>query len=158
MKTRPIQYAIYKGVKGKWGAVQFDFRPAILAENPRENKEGVIFMSITSTKAPDVYDWENKIVFALSLNDVSTLLLALRTDGKASIMHDPHANSDKAREVSKTLNLSSPKGLEAGCFLNMTEKRGSEEVAKHSVPLSPTECMALGTLFQAALPRMLGWT
>ena len=138
--NRTRQFAIYKGKSGKWGAAQFDFKPAQFGETFKDDEDGVVFLSITSASAPDIYDWskETKIVFALSHNDLAQVVLALRTTGECSLMHDPGAGSASARQVTKQFNLSSPKGLKAGCMLSVAQKRGDAQV-RHTVPLSPHE-------------------
>ncbi len=102
---RPLQFATYKGIGGKWGAAQFLLQEPYLvckqcskriffgAEADESHftkkikcecggdligKEGSVFLSIAPTTAPNVYDWKNqKIVFALSVKDTSQVLAGI---------------------------------------------------------------------------------
>lgn len=176
---RPLQYAIYKGKTGKFGAAQFNLSDAHFycencktknwtsdqhpspngdCNNKLSTRDGCVFLEITSAKQPDVYDWENKIIMALSVTDLSKLLIALRTGAECKLFHDPGAGSEKMGAVKKTLNVSAPKGIENGCMVYATMSGGSGEPKKHTVPLTQDECIALGVLIQAAIPRCLNWS
>ncbi len=171
----PLQYAVYKGTGGKWGAVQFNFQaPHYFRDKQKDftgvnalgddNKmkegwkirEGAVFMEITSTKDKNVYDWENKVTIALSTNDLGKVLYGLKLGTDVKIMHDPGAKSDRAGQVTKNLNMSSPKGTAEGCLISVTETNG-EARKSHTVPLTGDELIVLGTLVQAAIARSLGW-
>ncbi len=173
----PQQYAVYKGVSGKFGAVQFNFQSPH-TYNPSNNKEkdftgqtrekdgvkwkvreGAVFVDITSAKGKNVYDWENKITFALSVNDLGKILYGLRTareGSEISLMHDPGAKSESAGKVRKHINFTSPSGPSAGFMLNVTQVTGKEK-RSHTVPLSPDEVLIVGTLFQRAVSEALAW-
>jgi hypothetical protein len=120
-------------------------------------REGCIFVEITSASAPDVYDWNNKIIMALSVTDLSKLLLTLRTGNECKLFHDPGAGSEKMGAIKKTFNVSSPKGIENGCMVRATMSDGTD-TKTHTVPLSADEVMALAVLVQAAIPRCLNWS
>lgn len=171
----PLQYAVYKGVKGKFGAVQFNFQPPhfyrekvkdfsganALDDNGKmkegwKTRDGAVFLEITSTKEANVYDWENKITIALSVNDLGKILVALRTGEEMKLMHDPGAKSESAGSVQKHLKFSSPNGTASGCIINASMVAG-DVTKSHMVPLSGDELVVLGTLIQAAIPRALGW-
>lgn len=125
------------------------------------DRDGAIFLDITSPEKgkKNVYDWANKITFALGLVDISKVLLFLRTaevGGEMSLVHDPGAGTDNKGQTIKSLKLTSPKGLREGVLLNVSKKSG-EDITSHTVPLSADEVLTLATLFQAALPRILAW-
>ncbi len=170
-----LQYSIYKGVKGKFGAVQFNLQlPHYFREKQKDFtgqnaldeagkmkegwriREGAVFMEITSTKEANVYDWENKVTVALSTNDLGKVLFGLRTGNEVKLMHDPGAKSDRAGETTKTVNISSPKGTAEGCMIHVSQKTG-EQVKSHTVPLSGDELLVLATLIQSAITKSLGW-
>lgn len=176
---RTLQYAVYKGKSGKFGAAQWNLQNphyycnACKVKNftseshpPTTNpkgcsgemilREGAVFLEITSTKAPDVYDWENKIVMALSVTDLGKLLITLRTGNELKLLHDPGAGSDKKGQVRKNLYVSSPKGIENGCMITASQTDGTAE-KKHVVPLSYDEVCVLGSLISTAIPRALAW-
>lgn len=177
MSLNPQQYAVYKGMSGKFGAVQFNFQAPHYynPENTKEKdftgtirerngvkwkvREGAVFVDITSAKGKNEYDWDNKITFALSVNDIGKILFGLRTAHKGSeiaLMHDPGAKSESAGKVRKHIKFSSPQGPSAGFLLSVTQVTGKEK-RSHTVPLSPDEVLIVGTLLQTAVSRALAW-
>ena len=171
---RPLQYAIYKGMAGKWGAIQLNLQPPHFYSGKNKDytgyeamengslrdgwkiREGTIFMEITSTKDRNVYDWENKIVLALSVTDVGKILHSLYTGQECSIMHDPGAKSESQGLVKKNLNLVSPKGTINGCMVRASYTAAGN-TKSHQVPLSGDELIVMKELLHAAVPQMLKW-
>ena len=172
--SKPSQFAIYKGTSGKFGALQFnvadrhffkgkekDFTGAQALKDGKlqegwDQREGCVFLEITSTKAPNVYDWENKIVMALSITDMGKLLLTLATGDDCSIMHDPGAKSESSGQIKKYLKVTSPQGLKSGVMFMVNQTQG-EQKKSHLVPVSPDEVMVLRALLTTAISRSLGW-
>ena len=174
----PMQYAIYKGTGGNHGAVQFNFqRPHFYSDKRKDftgdeafevrdgrralkqgwkEREGAIFMEIASTKDKNVYDWDNKIVMALSIDDMGKLLNTLITGEECKLMHDPGAKSEAAGAVKKYLNVSSPKGIKEGCIVSATQMSGGDR-RSHTVPVSPSEVIVLRSLLHSAIPKALNW-
>ena len=158
----PLQYAIYKGTGGKFGAVQFNLQPPHFYKDKRKDyvgrvgedegaafkieegrrvlkdgwkqREGAIFMQITSAKDKNVYDWENKIIMALSINDIGKVIMCLLTGEKCELMHDPGAKTESQGTVKKYLTISSPKGPAVGVVLSATQVSGSDK-RTHTVPI-----------------------
>ena len=171
---KALQYSLYKGTGGKWGALQFnfsgphfyhgkekDFTGAQALKDGKlqegwDQREGAIFLEVTSTKAPNVYDWENKVVMALSVNDIGKLLFTLATGEPCNIMHDPGAKSENQGQVKKFLNVTSPQGLKSGVMFQVTQSQGDTKKS-HSIPVSADEVMVLRSLLTAAISRSLGW-
>lgn len=167
----PLQYSIYKGTGGKFGAIQFnfqkphfynqkekDFTGAQALEGGRrkegwKEREGCIFLEITSAKDKNVYDWEKKVIMALSVHDMAKLLTGLNRAGKTEIMHDPNAKSEKQGLVKKFLNVTLS---EKGALFSVTQSSGGENTS-HSVPLSPDEVVALRILLEQAIVKALNW-
>ena len=179
MALNALQYAIYKGTGGKHGAIQFnfqaphyylgkqkDFTGSIACATEADGKttmkegwrirEGAVFLEITSTKGPNVYDWENKVVMALSTDDMGRLLLALVSGEECKLMHDPGAKSDAQGAVKKYLAMSSPQGTSAGAIVSVTQVSGGEKRV-HTVPISASEVIVLRSLLQAGIAKSLGW-
>lgn len=166
-----LQYAVYKGTGGKYGALQFNMQKPHYYSGKQKDftgeqalnkgkltegwkiREGCIFMEITSTKDKNVYDWDNKIVLALSVTDMGKLLAGLSKLGETKIMHDPGAKTEAAGAVKKflTVNLS-----EQGALFSCTQSTDGE-TRTHSVPLSPDEVVTLRVLLQQAITRSLNW-
>lgn len=178
MNTRPLQYAIYKGMTGKFGAVQFNFQPAhyyrdkekdftgdkaldsenrVLDSQGWKQREGAVFVEVAPAVGSNKYDWEQKITFALSVTDMGKIIHFLTTGKDCSIMHDPGAKTEKQGTVKKFLNLTSPKGiLEAGCMLQLSQTSGNEKIS-HTVPLTPDECLVVRQLLATAVGSALLW-
>jgi hypothetical protein len=176
---QPVQKAIYKGIKGSNGALQFNLQPAHrfcttckkkdytedptcgVCKNKITTREGAVFVEVASTTGPNVYDWENKIVFALSDVDIGKILWGVKHKNKdgvfsTSLMHDPGAKTASFGKVKKYMSIDSPDGPQAGCIIRMTEQSGDQKKT-HTVPVSGDELVVLVTLLTAAIPRMLAW-
>lgn len=174
---RPLQHAIYKGTGGKFGAMQLNLQePHFYEVNSKKRdytgeqaldaigkikegwrmREGAIFLEMSSAKGKNVYDWENKIVMALSVTDMGKLSLALLTGDGCSIMHDPGAKTESQGAVTKALKVISPKGTKEGAFATLSKTAGGQTV-KHSVPLTGDEVVVLGQLLRSAITKSLNW-
>jgi len=186
MTMNPLQLAFYKGAGGKNGALQFNLqRPHYYVKgNPKlkcyegkfipehwkgdnpeltrddlTSREGALFMEITSASGKNVYDWERKIVMALSISDLGKMLMVLEgVQAEVKIMHDPGAKSSTAGKVQKHLNISSPKGIKVGALVNVMMKHADGETTKHMVPLSGDEVRVLSACIRAVIPAALAWT
>jgi len=185
----PMQWAVYKGVTGKFGAIQITpqaphhFKGKEKSFNEKDqngvsiwevsdgrrklkegwsSRDGCLFLNITSAIDKNVYDWEKKIVFALSVNDMGQLLyfLTLGTNPKGentlSLMHDPGAKSEAQGAIKKFMQLYSPDGTAKGCMVTLKQRTGGEE-REHKVPLDGSEALTLRALLQAAIPQALNW-
>jgi len=174
---RPLQYAVYKGTGGKFGAIQLNLQEphyyevngknrdftgetALDANNrPKDGwriREGAIFLEMTSAKGKNVYDWENKIVMALSVTDMGKLAFGLLTGDGCSIMHDPNAKQANQGTVTKSLKVSSPKGTKAGALVNISMTSGGQ-TTNHTVPLTGDEVIVVGQLLRSAITKALNW-
>lgn len=176
---QPLQHAIYKGTGGKHGAIQFNFRPphyyngedkdftGTEAFESQESgsrrlkegwkiREGCIFMQITSANGKNKYDWDNKIVIALSINDLGQILYTLVTGETCQLMHDPKAKTEAQGATKKYMTVSSPQGTSKGVMIHVLQQAGGEKKS-HTVPVSGPEVLVLRTLFQTAIAAMLAW-
>lgn len=181
MSIKPQQFAIYKGMSSKWGGLQFNFNPphyycsnnkcrtknydgvkqlCSCSETAMLAREGNVFVDIASATGPNVYDWENKIVMALSITDLTKLLNGLRSGTEVRLLHDPGIKTEFAGKRQKIFQFSSPKGIEAGGIITISEKNDmdNKEPHHHTVPLSFDEVVTLGILIQSVIPKCLGWT
>jgi len=180
MSIAPLQLAFYKGTGGKHGALQFNLqRPhyyctsckkkdwdsflspktckACNTDDSMKSREGALFMEITSTTGPNVYDWEKKITMALSLSDLGKVLLTLEgLTEETKIMHDPGAKSSAAGQVQKSLSVTSPKGIKVGCMVSAAITQGGN-TTRHTVPLSADEVRTLSVCIRHLIPAGLGW-
>lgn len=150
--NRPLKYSIYKGVGGKFGCFQFSLLPAFKGKNP----EGAVFIECANPTGPNVYDWEHKIVFALSAQDIGSFLSGFST-GSCKLVHDPGAGGENKGQKIKTLGLES--GQNPGTFfLSLSEKTGDAETNTVKIPLNAGEARCIATLLTSSLPVILGWT
>lgn len=178
MSQKPLQYAVYKGMSGKFGALQLNFQPPhyykdrdkdftgtqaldskgrVMEDQGWKQREGAIFVEAAPTVGANKYDWDQKITFALSVTDMGKIVHFLVSAKDLNIMHDPGAKSESAGAVKKYLNMSSPKGLmDGGAMLSLSQQKGSEKIT-HTIPLSPDECIVIRQLLMAAIPSALAW-
>jgi hypothetical protein len=195
MSLIPLQLAFYKGVTGKWGALQFNLqRPHFYVESnpklknyegkfiPKEwleknpaltkddltSREGALFLEITSASDKNVYDWERKVVMALSIHDQGKILALLEGAIKPKpgeedkgpyikIMHDPGAQTASAGKVQKWLEISSPQGVGVGVIFTMFKKEADGSSVKHTVPLDVSEVKVLASCIRGVIPACLAW-
>ena len=122
------------------------------------SREGALFLEISSAVGKNEYDWNNKIVMALSITDMGKMLMVLEgLEPEIKIMHDPGAKSSFAGKVQKHLAISSPKGLKAGALISVMMKEG-DSITKHMVPLSGDEIRTLAVCIRSVIPACLAWT
>jgi hypothetical protein len=159
---------------GKWGAIQLNLHPphfysgktkdytgyeAMENGTLREGwklREGTIFMDITNASDKNVYDWDNKIVLALSVTDLGKMLHSFYTGEECNILHDPNAKSASQGKIKKNLRLSSPKGTSQGSMIRVSQT-GVGQTKSYQVPLSGDELIVMKELLTAAIPQMLKW-
>ena len=161
----PIQYRLYKGIKGKFGALRMNLKNPYVSRDPKK-KEGVIFLEMAPTTGqPNDYDWINsKITIALSIPDIAKIILFLRNPthesfsktGSLKIMHDKGAGTYNKGQQVKTLEVSKPENMRN--FMFGLYQKENETVTKVQVPVSTDEAIVISTLLQAAIPRILSWT
>lgn len=130
-----------------------------------KKREGCVFVEMASATGKNLYNWSESVTMALSINDLGKLLFFLVT-GKSSstrdedktmtIMHDPHAKSDRQGQIKKYLKFTSPKGTAAGCLVTITKMDGEQRLS-HMVPMSGDELLTLRTLVQQAIARSIAW-
>lgn len=187
MAMTPLQLAFYKGITGKWGALQLNYQkphyyvksnPKLknyegrfipqdwlvqnsgLTERDLTSREGALFLEITNTKDKNVYDWENKITMALSIHDMGKVLVIIeggRPGDEMTIMHDPGAKSPTAGKIQKYLKISTPKGIKEGAMVTVTQKNADGDTVSHTVPLSGDEAKVFSVCLRSVIPNALGW-
>ena len=151
LARRSLTYRIYKGMGGKQGCFQFSLTPAYKGNR---KDEGAVFIEAAPTIGKNEYDWKNKVIFALSANDIGAVLTGFR-QGKFDIYHDPDAQTGKQNTRGKRLSLESGE-IPGTFYLRLTQKTG-ENTKKINISLQPHEARILLNLLERALPRVLGW-
>ena len=164
--SRPLQWSVYKGMGGKFGAFQFQASPP-RPENPSQPDDnkmraGAVFVEAAPTIGKNTYDWDNKILFALGVNDIGKILAHYTMTRQAAsdtkplqIYHDPDAGTAKANSRPKKLTFGRLTNL--GSFsLSLSQKRG-EDVSNIYIPLGADEAYTLFNLLTHAQAIVLGW-
>lgn len=160
----PIQYSLYKGVTGKFGAMRLNLKKAY-QDVRRDKHDGCIFLEMAPATGPNIYDWEkSKIIIALTITDIPKILLYLRApshpmfnknDNKLKIYHDRGAGTnDKGKNIT-TLEVNKPKDKDNFFFSGYQKNNDVSKSA--SVTVSADESIAIGTLLQAAIPLVVAW-
>jgi hypothetical protein len=174
-EINPLQYVVYKG---KLGAVQFNYLPACYQcktcreKNPKswlhiknknctermEMKSGAILIEITNGAGNNVYEWQNKISFALDANDLSAIINTFARGDKLRLLHDPNIKSQRQGQLIKILEFDV--GKDGGYLLKVSQSsrgEGDDKSLRHMVPLSGDEVRILRILFGAVIPKLLAW-
>jgi len=149
--NRPLTYKIYKGMGGKQGCFQFSLLPAY---SGKRKDEGAVFIEAAPTIGKNQYDWDNKVIFALSVNDIGSMLAGF-TLGKMELYHDPDAKTNQQGSRPKKLSLES--GQQAGTFFLRLSEKSNENTKNIAISLQPQEVYILVTLLKSAIPKVMGW-
>jgi len=167
----PLQYKIYKGIKGKFGALRLKLKRAYTSSDSRK-PDGCVFLEAAPAIGPNQYDWENqKIVMALSITDIPQILAFLRnptnsayqqvneqneiTGHQIKLFHDKGAGT--ADKMKDTKNLVISKYPDKDSFFVSLTQNLSGSTKNCTLPILPYEALAIGTLLQAAIPAILAW-
>ena len=182
---RPLTLRIFKGMGGKFGAINMRLEPGYgvcktcearvygnwcvnsTRDKPHDTqlteKLGCIFLEMASPKGKNDYDWENKINFKLSLADIGKILHYLETgvgnsneQKTCSLVHDPGAGTANKGKITKTLSVSTVDLRTKGAFFDLSEKSGDNR-KQHKVPLTADEVKILAVLLRASISQVLGW-
>jgi hypothetical protein len=158
----PLQYKVYKGIRGKNGAMKLTLKKAY---SGTKKDEGCVFLDMGAAIGPNQYDWENKILISLSLTDISKLLLFLsepfnkifEKDGKLSIYHDKNMGT-KEKEGEDVKVFEATFSEERGSFgFQLTHKTKANGSRNIFVPVSADEAMSIRLLLQSAVPLVMAW-
>lgn len=150
--NKKAQYAIYKGKGGHCGAIQMNLIPwdSKRVRNGKPSPSGFLLIEVAPTIGEETYDWDNKISFALSENDIGQFVMGISTG--CEIYH-PYNNSHKKLR----LDTGDPRnGLPTWKF-NMSEKPDGGQARNIFVPISAGEMAVIKQLLLQAIPLMRGW-
>lgn len=176
----PLQFAIYKGARGKHGALRLSLKKAY-ADSRRGKSNGCVFLDAAPTSGPDNYDWENnKIIMSLSVTDISKIILFLRNPKSASfidrdkqynfkrdsngnfiykplnIFHDRNAGTANRGKSYTSVTISKPDD-KINFFFNVKQVLSDDNVKSATIPVSPDECVAIIILLQSSIKHILAW-
>jgi len=131
-------------------------------------RQGCVFVECAPAVGKNKYDWQQKVIMALSIGDLGKILYFLQTGqspnkaereknkGGMSIFHDPGAKSDRAGVVRKYIKFFSPNGPANGLMLTLESIEGDDK-RSNQVPVTGDEVMVLRSLFTAAISSALNW-
>lgn len=159
------KYSIYKPNKrGSGAAMQFDFNP---------NRES-IFVEAAAQKGEQEFDWDNKLVLKLGVNDIPKLLLVLEGKSKTIDLFHESSKSQFAHEkkvgalavapaswttVAKNVKNASFNLARSdyGFFAKLSQEYADSSVRSVSIPISEDEAVALRVLFSRAIEAIYKW-
>jgi len=150
----PRSFKIYKGISGKWGALQLDLIP--IERSKRDL--GAVMITFANPKGDRTYDWDKKIIMALNTSDIAKIFefvaLAKRNE-TTSIYHDPKAGTAESGEEYKKLSLA--RGEKHDWFIGVQHKTEAKALNEVRLPIKDGEMTIIVRLLEHALPRILGW-
>jgi hypothetical protein len=165
----PIQYRIFKGMTGKFGALRFNFKKAYSNTKNKDNS-GVLFLEMTPTEGKNNYQWETKkIVISLNLTEIGNMIQCLQAPSHPDfykngnyeglkIVHDRGLIDSSSRNKNLTyLTISKPEGNNSFWF-NMVKTENGETTVKVNIPVSVGESIVIRKLLETAIPSMLAWS
>lgn len=153
-RERARPFKLYKGISGKWGALQLDLIPL---ERSQRNL-GTVMITFANPKPDRTYDWENKVIMALNTSDIASILEFLENaepNQVIDIYHDPKAGTADKGQQGKTLKIA--RGRTDGWFVGVTHRFGSEVEQEIKLPVKHGEMILIKELLKYAIPRILGW-
>ena len=162
------QYAIYKGMKGKFGAMRFKLKPAYSLDISKP--EGIIFLEAAPAVGNNNYDWDGqKITFAISVTDAGQILHFLKAytaktyvkeDG-SSLLYLVHDGSSRKKLPTGTIltdiNVSKSPAYDSFFWKFNYKNKEDGKVIQINIPVSLSETMIISTLLEKAIPEMLSW-
>jgi hypothetical protein len=141
---RSADYAIYKpNSRGTGGVVRFSLNPL----------KAAIFVDAASQAGEKQFAWDQKLIMKWALSDIGAALSVLQG-------RQPHAKlfhqSDKATSISEIIAREDP-GHAPFLLTFSRQDLATKNLHKVTIPLTHPEAAILVALFQAAVPRLLGW-
>lgn len=123
----------------------------------KPSPSGFVLVEAAKTTKPDIYDWDNKISFAMTEGDMAEFIVGIKTGCK--IFH-------KYGEANKTLELRIGNSIEdrrndwikprPSWMLTLSSYKDGESNSA-TLPVSASEMAVLDSLMRAAIPLIRGW-
>eukprot|EP01024_Parvocaulis_polyphysoides_P010863 TRINITY_DN13819_c3_g1_i1.p1 TRINITY_DN13819_c3_g1~~TRINITY_DN13819_c3_g1_i1.p1 ORF type:complete len:284 (+),score=25.36 TRINITY_DN13819_c3_g1_i1:78-854(+) len=150
------QFSIYKGKS----AMQVSLIPPTWAmyENGAKmvSKEGVLLLQFAKSTGPRQYDWNSKVMFAMSALEIGQIIDAPKDNDAYSFFHDPNMNNSSKGSVTKSLKIQQDTHGTAFFFSVQQLERGGNKT-NISVPVSKSEYNVIANIAQFSIPYMLGF-
>ena len=155
-----VGYNVYKGKAAlQFSPVKAQFAPFTDRQGQaalRLDRKGSILCQFAPAAGERQYDWEKKQTFALSADELGSLLAMDAFKDEVSFFHDPNMGGQGQGLVQKALKVGpSPDGKVL--FFSLDVKSGGSPNQRISVPVSRGEFAVLCSLIHSVLPSLLGW-
>ncbi|MCO5557504.1 hypothetical protein L7F22_011069 [Adiantum nelumboides] len=151
-----VSHTFYKG-KGA-----LSFRPGYPTFKVSEDgtlvleKQGNMFLAFAPALGPRNYDWAQKQIMALSVDEMGSLI-ALTMSESIEFFHDPHLASSNSGKIRKTLRVE-PMSDKNGYFFNFDMANNENNVnLRLTVPVTKGEFTVIRSSFSFAMPYLMGW-
>lgn len=152
----------YKGVTGKFGALQIQASYDVVDKNNEVRKSGpCVFINAAPTTGLNQYDWKDQqITISLALADLTKIIKGLRCNEEVKIYHDTSKREGTANAI-KSLNINffekeTAKGKQQGFMFNFLYKGNGKEI-KFTVPISLDESISIISAFESAIAVITGF-
>ncbi|NUN11186.1 hypothetical protein HUU53_00895 [Candidatus Micrarchaeota archaeon] len=144
MTEEKKRFAVYKPRKtGNGAAVQFDFNEKI----------GAVFIEASSQNGEQSFDWANKIVFKLSMNDCAKIIAVIENRLKnADLFHDISKSKHVTETDVKNTTVSISKG-DYGYFFKISRQKQDSSLQTIQTSLSEDEAVILRILLSKAIEK-----
>lgn len=132
-------------------------RPQDVEENGAvKTKPGCIFLDIAKPKndGSERMDWDNKITMKISSRDIADIVLGVRAESKADIIHK--VNRADGSESVTTLKIEP--GERQGTFKWFVGKMVGSEKSNVTVYLDTKDMYLVFQMLEAAIPVIHGWS
>lgn len=142
---RPGVLKFYKGT----GAAAFSLIPPQYDNGGYMSKQGAVLLEAAPSVGKQQWDWDQKITFAISIQDVADML---DSDAKKRRIYHKH------QDTAKVLEFVPGQGDYAGTFMmNLSLGTGDNRKVVR-VPFSNGEWTVLVRMLLSACPLMLAWS
>jgi len=149
------KYALYKNS----GAVRFNLIPPKINEKGFLADEGAVLVEISKGTGKDsngnnVYDWENKVMFAIGIADLAILM----ENPWARLMHKHEKGGTTTTKIMGFQKLEPrEEGQAPKIWLGYEQKDEQGNGRKLGVALTVGEHRVAMELLKASIPQILGW-
>ncbi|EPS59618.1 hypothetical protein M569_15186, partial [Genlisea aurea] len=150
-------YTIFKG-KAALSAQMLSPRLSKLENGDyRVKRPGVIMLTLWPAIGERKYDWEKRQQFALSVNEVGSVI-SLGSKQSCEFFHDPSMKSSNEGKVRKSLSIKLHDDGSGCYFISLSVANSVLKTSDRlSVPVAASEFAVLRAAFTFALPQLLGW-
>lgn len=156
-------YVIHKGKS----ALDFSVVPAQIDLSTNQNyyrvtRPGSYMISVAPAKSEKQYDWSNKIIFQLNIDEAGELIDYHNHNNNKDTLtfyHDPQANTPQAGQAVKSISIRrtvQQHNNSITYFVNISYNKQSDNIEqKYSIPITHSEMTILTTIMKQTLTQLL---